>query len=182
MEVKKSIAEDGRIRISIRGIANYKYENCKLTEFCHQNGLKYINFYGRIYYFCKKNEIDELKLPDLIKNTLYKMLKNEKYAGIVRYNDEVFTNIYPRIIPEDIFLIVRKKVEENHYGKHNPDVVYLLKNKLKCKKLYILILVLINPWTINIVSNLFLYYLLDTSLSDLFIKIFNPENAQVICF
>ena len=61
-------------------------------------------------------------------------------------------------------------------------VIYCLKNKLKCKKLYILILVLINPWTINIVSNLFLYYLLDTSLSDLFIKIFNLENAQVICF
>lgn len=82
MEVKKSIAEDGRIRISIRGIANYKYENCKLTEFCHQNGLKYINFYGRIYYFCKKNEIDELKLPDLIKNTLYKMSIKQKYHQI----------------------------------------------------------------------------------------------------
>ena len=86
-----------------------------------------------------KDIIDELTANGILhngkpfaKNTVYKMLKNEKYAGIVRYKDEVFTNIYPRIIPEDIFLIVRKKVEENHYGKHNPDVIYLLKNKLKC--------------------------------------------------
>ena len=64
-------------------------------------------------------------------NTIYKILKNEKYLGILRHGDEVFTNIYPQIKPNDIYEIVRQKVDENHYGKHN-EVIYLLKSKPKC--------------------------------------------------
>ena len=45
------------------------------------------------------------------RNTVYNLLKNEKYAGIYRHGDEVFTNIYPRIVPDNIFSIVRNKLE-----------------------------------------------------------------------
>lgn len=34
------------------------------------------------------------------RNTVYFLLKNEKYAGIFRHGDEVFTNIYPPISPD----------------------------------------------------------------------------------
>lgn len=66
------------------------------------------------------------------RNTVYKILKNEKYSGVFRFENEIFTNIYPRIVPEETYEIVREKINENAYGKHNPEVVYLLKNKVKC--------------------------------------------------
>ena len=66
------------------------------------------------------------------RTTLYNMLANEKYAGILRYGEEIFTNIYPRIVPEHVYNIVRQKVEENHFGKHDSTVQYLLKNKIVC--------------------------------------------------
>jgi DNA invertase Pin-like site-specific DNA recombinase len=65
-------------------------------------------------------------------NTIHHMLKNEKYVGIVRYEDEIFTDIYPQIISEKLFNIVQKKIKENCYGTHKPDIVYLLKNKARC--------------------------------------------------
>ena len=66
------------------------------------------------------------------RNTVYNILKNEKYAGIYRHNGEVFTNIYPQIVPQETFDIVRKKIERNHYGKRSTEVVYLLRHKMIC--------------------------------------------------
>lgn len=66
------------------------------------------------------------------RNTLYRLLANEKYVGVYRHGDEVFTNIYPKIVPEVIFSIVKSKIENNKYGKHKEYVYYLLRNKLKC--------------------------------------------------
>ena len=66
------------------------------------------------------------------RNTVYKMLKNEKYSGIYRLGDEVFENMYPQIVTPKIFEIVREKVKVNQYGKRSLDVVYLLRNKMKC--------------------------------------------------
>ena len=66
------------------------------------------------------------------RNTIYNILKNEKYSGIYRHNNEVFENMYPRIVSQDIYDKVRKKTSQNHYGKRSIEVVYLLRNKLKC--------------------------------------------------
>lgn len=66
------------------------------------------------------------------KSTLYRLLGNEKYAGIYRHENEVFNNIYPRIVPQNIFDIVKLKLDTNKYGKHVPEIYYLLKNKVKC--------------------------------------------------
>ena len=32
------------------------------------------------------------------RNTVYRLLRNEKYTGVYRYGEEVFENIYPAII------------------------------------------------------------------------------------
>jgi hypothetical protein len=40
--------------------------------------------------------------------------------------------VYPRIVSEEIFNLVRQKVDENHFGKHVNDVIYLLKSKIIC--------------------------------------------------
>ncbi len=66
------------------------------------------------------------------RNTVYNILKNEKYSGIYRHNEEVFDNIYPQIVDTDTFNKVRAKIDVNHYGKRSTEVVYLLRNKMKC--------------------------------------------------
>ena len=66
------------------------------------------------------------------RNTIYNILKNEKYSGIYRHNNEIFENMYPRIVSQEIYDKVRKKTSQNHYGKRSIEVVYLLRNKLKC--------------------------------------------------
>ena len=67
-----------------------------------------------------------------VQNTIYKILKNERYSGIYRFNGEVFDNIYPQIVPTEIFEKVRKKVNENRYGKQSLAVEFLLRHKIKC--------------------------------------------------
>lgn len=37
------------------------------------------------------------------------MLVNEKYIGIIKYNGEVFDNIYPPIIDKTLFDAIQKK-------------------------------------------------------------------------
>lgn len=66
------------------------------------------------------------------KNTVHNMLSNERYHGILRHNGEIFTNIFPAIVPDDVFEIVKRKSEENRYGKHDSPEEYLLKFKVFC--------------------------------------------------
>lgn len=66
------------------------------------------------------------------RNTVYNILKNEKYSGVYRHNGEVFTNMYPQIVPTELYEIVRQKTETNKYGTRSVEVVYLLRNKVKC--------------------------------------------------
>ncbi|MBS7401468.1 MAG: recombinase family protein [Eubacteriales bacterium] len=65
-------------------------------------------------------------------NTIYNILKNEKYFGIFRHNNEVFKNIYPAIISAEIYEQVRHKINLNRYGKRSTKIDYLLRNKLEC--------------------------------------------------
>ncbi|MBE7075049.1 MAG: hypothetical protein E7376_03640 [Clostridiales bacterium] len=66
------------------------------------------------------------------RNTIYNILKNEKYSGIYRFNNEIFDNMYPAIVPNEIYNKVRKKIDLNKYGKRSTELVYLLRHKLKC--------------------------------------------------
>ena len=65
-------------------------------------------------------------------NTVYGILKNEKYSGSYMHGDEVVDNMYPRLIDKDLFDTVRQKVEKNKFGKRSVKVEYLLRNKLVC--------------------------------------------------
>ncbi len=68
----------------------------------------------------------------LPQNTVYKILKNDKYLGIYKHEEEIIDNMYPQIVDTDTFEKVRNIVESNKYGKRSIDIVYLLRNKLKC--------------------------------------------------
>lgn len=65
-------------------------------------------------------------------NTVYGILKNEKYSGIYKINEEVVDNMYPQIVPMSICNIVREKMSSNKYGKKSVETVYILRNKMKC--------------------------------------------------
>ena len=66
------------------------------------------------------------------RTTVYKMLRNEKYIGICRHEDEIFDNIYPQIVPTDIFERVKGKQKRYKNGKNSVTVEYLFSRKLKC--------------------------------------------------
>lgn len=65
-------------------------------------------------------------------NSIYLILKNEKYSGVYKHGDEIIDNMYPQIVPQELFDIVRAKINANKYGKNSLAVEYLLKKKLKC--------------------------------------------------
>ena len=66
------------------------------------------------------------------KNTVYNILKNEKYRGVYYHGEERIDNMYPQIVPDEIFDRVRRIIESNKHGKRSVEVTYLLRHKLIC--------------------------------------------------
>lgn len=85
-----------------------------------------------IYKSLKDKQIIRVNGQVLCLKTIYNTLRKEKYRGIYRYGDEVFTNIYPRIVSDELWFKVAKMIDENKYNPHSPNIVYLLKGKLRC--------------------------------------------------
>jgi predicted DNA-binding protein len=72
------------------------------------------------------------KGKELAKNTVYGILRNEKYSGKYTVNGEIIDNMYPAIISERTFNQARAIIDANKFGKSSIKVVYLLKNKMRC--------------------------------------------------
>ena len=117
----------------------YKVENKKIV--IDEEKAEVIRFmyeqYAKGVYV--KNIIAELTKKGILhrgkpfaRNTVYSILKNERYAGIYRFKDQVFENTFPRIIPHDLFEKVRKTVDSNKLGRHSVKNVYLFRFKLTC--------------------------------------------------
>ena len=67
------------------------------------------------------------------KNMLYGILQNERYSGIYRHKtDGVFTNTFPRIVPQELYETVRKIAENNKIGGLSNEDPYLLRGKVIC--------------------------------------------------
>ncbi len=65
-------------------------------------------------------------------NSIYFLLNNEKYTGVYRFGDKVFTETYPQIIPTELYQTVKTKLDANRHGKHVAGVEYLLRGKVRC--------------------------------------------------
>ena len=65
-------------------------------------------------------------------NTIYKILRLEKYIGIYRHGEEMFTNIYPQIVPTELFNRVQTMLAKNKLGSSSREVAFLLKKKVIC--------------------------------------------------
>ena len=74
----------------------------------------------------------KIKGKKFIKNTIYKILRNEKYTGIYKFKDEVITNMYPKIIETEQFNKIQSKFKHNRYGRKSDTANYLLRKKLTC--------------------------------------------------
>lgn len=68
------------------------------------------------------------------KSTVHRILACEKYIGIMRHGNEVFTNTYPPIIDVDLFNLIQEKIAINRYGKRDENNLALLKGKVFCGK------------------------------------------------
>ena len=67
-----------------------------------------------------------------VRNSVYNILRNEKYSGVYRHGEEVIDNMYPQIVPTDLLEKVQAKVQANKYGKKSVTIDFLLRQKLKC--------------------------------------------------
>ena len=117
----------------------YKVENKKLVinteeaeivKYIYQEYSKGVFVRDIIATLTEKRIFNRGKI--FARNTVYNMLKRELYSGIYTLNGQVFDNIYPQIVPQEVYAKVRQKVERNRYGKRSLEVNYLLRNKLIC--------------------------------------------------
>lgn len=69
-----------------------------------------------------------------VKNTIYNILRLEKYIGIARYEEGVYTNIFPQIIDKDLFDRVQLILEKYAIGGKSQQMDYLLRGKMICGK------------------------------------------------
>ncbi|MDY6368160.1 MAG: recombinase family protein [Clostridia bacterium] len=66
------------------------------------------------------------------KNSILHILHSEKYTGIYCADGKVYTNLYPRIISDELFNIVRKIADKNRYGKVPRTEPYILRKLVVC--------------------------------------------------
>ena len=68
----------------------------------------------------------------LPRNTVYNILKNDKYLGIYQHGEEIVDNMYPQIVPTELYEKVRAIVNKNKFGKRSVNADFLLRHKIKC--------------------------------------------------
>lgn len=66
-------------------------------------------------------------------DTIYHILRQEKYTGIYRINGCAYDKIYPPIVPIEVYNIAKARIDANKYGSHpRTEHPYLLKGKIFC--------------------------------------------------
>ncbi len=101
-------------------IVNYIYEQYSKGVYV-RNIIKALTSQGVIY-----------RGKPFATNTIYNILKNKKYSGVYYHENERIDNMYPQIVPTDLFEKVRAIIDKNKSGKRSIRVDYLLRHKLKC--------------------------------------------------
>lgn len=66
------------------------------------------------------------------KNTVHHILQVDKYIGRYVVNGQEFPNVFPTIVPQDLFDIVQRKNKLNQYGCHRQEEKFLLRKKVFC--------------------------------------------------
>lgn len=73
------------------------------------------------------------KGKQFVQNTVYKILRLEKYIGTVRYEDDgEYDNIFPAIVPKETFDAIQIMLAKNKLGSRSEYTDFLLRTKLYC--------------------------------------------------
>lgn len=82
---------------------------------------------------CKLNEKGVLHNgKPFLPNAIYGILRNKRYVGVTEIRNEIYDNIYPQIVPKELFDKIKKKLSKNKLGSRSVKETYLLRNKTKC--------------------------------------------------
>lgn len=65
-------------------------------------------------------------------NAIYGILRNKRYVGVTEIRNEIYDNIYPQIVPKELFDKIKRKLAKNKLGSRSVKETYLLRNKVKC--------------------------------------------------
>lgn len=81
-----------------------------------------------------KDGLRTAKGAEFKRNSLYTILKNEKYIGMYRYKDIEDPNGIPPIIDKEVFYKAQKMIKDNSFKKNRADISepYELVSKLFC--------------------------------------------------
>ena len=104
--------------------------NAAVVRFMYEQYANGVFVKDIIKTLTKKNVF--YKGKPFVRNSVYNILRNEKYSGVYKHGDEVVDNMYPQIVPTDVFNQVRRKVAANKYGKKSVKTDFLLRQKLIC--------------------------------------------------
>lgn len=63
---------------------------------------------------------------------IYEIIQNEKYSGKYYHNDQLVDNMYPQIVPDDLYQKVRQISLKNKVGRRCKNTSFLLRGKIKC--------------------------------------------------
>ena len=68
-----------------------------------------------------------------LNSTVREFLLQEKYTGIYKLNGQVYDKVYPKIIDEDLYELVRRRLDKTRYGNRRRNhATFLLRNKTFC--------------------------------------------------
>lgn len=69
---------------------------------------------------------------NLTPGVIYQMVRNTRYLGWYKKDDELVANMFPALISQELFDKVQAKLPKSNKGKKSNKAVYLLRTKLKC--------------------------------------------------
>ena len=115
VEKKKVYIKEDEATI-VRQIFQYYAQGITVKEILQNLAEKGITYKGRPFAM----------------NTVYQMLRLEKYIGFCRYDEGVYDNIFPAIVPKQTYEEVQQILQTNKIGSKSTRTEFLLKGKLVC--------------------------------------------------
>lgn len=140
-KIRRGLHENREKGLYSGGFIPFGYKVKDRKVYIDEDKAEIVRFIFKQYAagFTVKNIVYELNEKGLTKNgkpfaltTVYDILRLEKYIGICRYSEGIYTNIYPAIIDASLFNEVRMILARNKKGSNSVNTDYLLKGKLIC--------------------------------------------------
>lgn len=140
-KVSRGLKENRNKGLYTGGTLTYGYRVENKRVYVDENQANVVNEIFTMYAngYMAKEIIDSLHSRGIsyngkpfLYNAIYNLLHNEKYIGKYKVNDEIFTNIYPQIVPLELFETVQRRLVFNKLGQKSKNAVFLLKSKVFC--------------------------------------------------